>query len=352
MDPKQPPLAVFGVTGLSDSYQRARSLAQALKTGAFEMRLALTMMAAAALTSCAPTLGVQGKFSPQSGLTVGAYRTIVVAPFSGFGGPAVARELEARLASATFEGKPYFRVVPAPPDPVDAVDAAPLGRALGVDAVLTGDVRSFSSNRPYYEYRDECAATDSSGKCVRYVRVQIECYDADADVTVSPRLVDVKTGQIVYSSVKRGSARDRQCGRIGGFSIESQLLDEAREEAIRDIRFDLAPFERKIDVELKDSTDGLTPEQRAQFKQGMDFAKAENVGRACEIWRGLQDGGASTVSVQFNLGVCAETAGDFTGALRIYENLQRALPKPDDDVTKAVARVRGQIAERERLKGR
>lgn len=315
------------------------------------MRLALLGLAAMTLASCAPTLGVQGKFSPQSGLPAGAYRTITVVPFSGFGGPAVARELEARLASATFEGKPYFRLVPAPPAPVDAADAASLGRSLGVDAVLTGDVRSFSSNRPYYEYRDECAATDQAGKCVRYIRVQKECYDADADVTVSPRLVDAKTGQIVYSSVKRGSAREQRCDS-GGFAAESRLLAEARDEAIRDIRFDLAPFERKIDVELKDATDGLTPEQKAQFKQGIDFAKADDTMRACEIWRGLQAQGVNTFALQFNLGVCAETAGDLEAALRTYESLQKVLAKPDDDVTQAIARVRRQIAERERLKGR
>lgn len=318
------------------------------------MRVILTVVAAAALTGCAPTLGVQGKFSPQSGLAVGAYRTITVVPFLGRGGARVSRDLEARLASATFEGKPYFQIVPAPPQPVDGDEAAALGRALGVDAVLTGDVRSLSSNRPFYEYRDECAETDGKGKCVRYVRVRIDCYDAGADVTVTPRLIDSRSGQIVYSTVKSGSARERQCEDAigGGLSVESRLLDEAREDAIQDIRFDLAPFERKLDVELKESTDGLTPEQKAQFKQGMDFAKGENTARACEIWRGLQDQGANTLSLQFNLGVCAEAAGDLDGALKIYENLARTLPKPDDAVTQGVARVRGQIAERARLKGR
>lgn len=316
------------------------------------MRLILAGLAAAALASCAPTVGVQGKFSPQSGLAVGAYRAIAIVPFTGFGGYAVSRELESRLANATFEGKPYFKMVPAPPDPLEADEALALGRRLGVDAVLTGDVRSFSSNRPYYEYRDDCAETNAQGKCVRYVRVRIDCYEAEADITVSPRLIDARSGRIVYSTVKRGSARERRCDGGGGFSAEARLVDEAREEAIRDIRFDLAPFERKIDVELKDSTDGLTPEQKAQFKQGMDFTKSENVVRACEIWSALQAQGANTLPLAFNLGVCAEAAGDLDGALKIYEGLARGLPQPDSGVSDAVARVRGQIAERERLRGR
>lgn len=312
----------------------------------------LTILVALTVSACAPTLGVQGKFSPQSGLPTGSYRTLTVVPFDGFGGPGVARELEARLASAMFEGRPYFRMVPAPPDAVDDAQAAAVGKRLGVDAVLTGTVRSFASNRPYYEYRDDCAQTDANGKCVRYVRVQINCYEAEADVTVSPRLIDVRTGQIVYAQVKRGSARERNCDGFGGFAAESRLAAIAREDAIRDIRFDLAPFERKLDVELKDSSEGLTPDQKAQFKQGMDFAKAENVARACEIWRGLQAQGANTLPLAFNLGVCAEAAGDFAGALKIYENLQRGLAKPDDGVEEALNRVRAQIDERERLKGR
>lgn len=312
----------------------------------------IAVFTALALASCAPTLGVQGKFTPQSGLPIGAYRTIAVVPFDGFGGASVARELEARLASATFEGKPYFRIVPAPPEALDDVEAASLGRRLGVDAVLTGTVRAFSSNRPFYEYRDECAQTNDQGKCIRYVRVQVDCWEADADVTVSPRLIDARSGQIVYAQVKRGSARDRGCEGSSGYAAESRLVAQAREEAIRDIRFDLAPFERRIDVSLKDSTDGLTPDQKSAFNQGMDFAKAENVVRACEIWRGLQAQGANTLPLAFNIGVCAEVAGDFEGALKIYENLQRGLAKPDDGVEEALKRVRGLIAEREKLKGR
>jgi hypothetical protein len=315
------------------------------------MRSILLAMTGLALAACAPTLGVQGKFSPQSGLPAGVYRSIAVVPFEGFGGPAVSRELEARLANAMFEGKPYFKVTPAPPDPVDPDAAAALGRRLGVDAVLTGHVRTLTSNRPFYEFRDVCTQTDKDGKCVAVVRERIECYDADASVTVTPRLVDSKTGQIVYSAVKRGAASERRCDGFGGFAAEARLADAAREEAIRDIRFDLAPFERKIDVELKESTDGLTPDQKTAFKQGMDFAKAENVVRACEIWRGLQAQGANTVPLAFNIGVCAEAAGDLDGALKIYEGLAGALAKPDDDVSKAVARVRGQLAERQRLRG-
>jgi hypothetical protein len=58
------------------------------------------------------------------------------------------------------------------------------------------------------------------------------------------------------------------------------------------------------------------------------------------------------VPLAFNIGVCAEAAGDFEGALKIYEGLQRGLAKPDDGVEEAIARVRRQIAERARLKGR
>jgi hypothetical protein len=316
------------------------------------LRFGVLTVLAIVVAACAPTVGVQGKFSPQSGLAPGVYRAISVVPFSGFGGAAVARELEARLAAATFEGKPYFRVVPAPPDLVDDVGAAALGRTLGVDAVLTGTVRSLSSNRPYYEYRDECAQTDAQGKCVRFVRVQINCWQADASVTVEPRLIDAKTGQIVYAGVKRGAASGRGCDGFGGFAAEQRLADVARDEAIRDIRYDLAPFERQFDVELKDSIDGLTPEQKAAFKRGLDFAKAEDAVQACKIWRGLKDQGTNTLPLLFNLGVCAEAEGDLQGALKIFEDLKRSLAKPDDDVTEAVARVRGQIAERERLKAR
>jgi hypothetical protein len=300
------------------------------------MRIAILALTTAALSACAPTLGVQGKFTPQSGLPVGAYRTITVVPFSGYGGKAVSRDLEARLASATFEGKPYFRVLPAPPNAAAQEDAAGLGRRLGADAVLSGHVDSRSSNRPYYEFRDRCVQTDAQGKCTRYVREQIDCYDADADVTVTPKLIDVRTGQLVG----------------GGLAAERGLLDKAREDAIRDIRFDLAPFERKIDVELKDNSDGLTPEHKGLFKQGMDFAKAENVVRACDIWRDLQGKGANTLALAFNLGVCAETAGDFEGALRIYESLARSIQKPDDAITTGIARTREQIEERQRLDGR
>jgi len=56
------------------------------------------------------------------------------------------------------------------------------------------------------------------------------------------------------------------------------------------------------------------------------------------------------VAIQYNLGVCAESRGDFDAALRLYRQADRLLGKPDDNITLALNRAGQALQNQKKLR--
>ena len=129
------------------------------------------------------------------------------------------------------------------------------------------------------------------------------------------------------------------------------LFTRAKETAQAQFRRDIAPYYVTREITLMDTGDGITaPEAKEKLKQGIAYAGKGRLDMACELWGAARILSPDAVAIQYNLGVCAESAGDLDAAQTLYAKADNLLGKPDEDITQALSRVAEGIKKRDRLK--
>ncbi|MEL7093712.1 MAG: hypothetical protein AAFN94_18480, partial [Pseudomonadota bacterium] len=188
-------------------------------------------------------------------------RNVAVEPFRGPAGRWYTDRFEAMLANTTFDGAPWFALADYSSSGLDA----PAG-------TYTGEIHVDA----YDWYEDErvvkkCVEWDGLFDCETRAEVLEVCLREDVRVTVTPRLHDARTGQLVFSNSYSGDAGQETCRELGilydgklkgkgkgrrgryahgprggvfGFAgavPPRALVFEALSETLRPIRVDIAP---------------------------------------------------------------------------------------------------------------
>ena len=275
----------------------------------------------------------------------------------GFRGPDANRvdaAFEAMMVSHRSGGEPYFTVVDRHETQavmgeqarslrgeVDPRTAAKFGKQMGAEGVYFGDVLvSDVTSRRYTSEQSYCMRYSSSGrKCRDWGKRNVSCQERTATVTLAPRLVSVDTGQVVYRSQQSGQASSSGCGESPSVP-DVALVEQAMGQTMGRILAEIAPTETVTQVRLMDQPSALDPPSTKEFARGMMFANEDRMDRACQIWGDLNDAvtGADN-ALLFNVAVCRETRGDYAGALRAIEEVDRRLSQPDPNVTAALRRL-------------
>ena len=86
-----------------------------------------------------------------------------------------------------------------------------------------------------------------------------------------------------------------------------------------------------------------------KLKDGIEFADKGRIDAACERWGAARILAPSSVSLLYNLGVCAESRGDAEAAQALYLQADKIYGKPDDDIALALNRVSATIKNRKKL---
>lgn len=189
-------------------------------------------------------------------------------------------------------------------------------------------------------------------ECAKYEKYTVSCTKRTAAFGFTPKLVEVETGIVVYSSnigktVEKSVCSDSQKPLPG----ERELIGQAKQSGKEIFRTDIAPYYVTIEIELMDSDDGIVSETaKAKLVQGIDFAKNSRLDRACELWGEARILAPDALSILYNLGICSEVTGELEQALDLYRKADRMLTRPDDRVNAALARVQKRMQEQKRLK--
>lgn len=286
------------------------------------------------------------------------YRRVAVLPFDGDGGAKATIDFESMLASVKYEQKPYFTIVDRTQllnvigelalqrtGLVDPRTASKIGRLTGAEALYGG--AAIIAPVAYKYSTEPRSVCPKDKKCYT---TQIRCTTKTARFELTPRLVEVARGTVVYSETKIGLASSYRCDDQATDDSEQVLVTKAAADAFRQAREDVAPYERNVLVKFQSTTDGISPQSVESFKGSLEFANAGRLDRACTQWADLARTNPSSFALQYNLAVCDEVSGRLDAALVKYQQIDGALTKPDADVNAALARVRNGIAEQEKLK--
>lgn len=301
-------------------------------------------------------------------------KAVAVMPFSGPGGREFAADLESVLAGVGIDDKQYFTLVDrasidkvisemkfSQSGLVDEKTAARLGRLVGAQGIYTGVVNinnyddSFYTERRQvctrYEQKKDDKGRTYDGACLHWRYYNVNCTKRVANFSVTPRLVDVSTGRVLYSRNLSAMRNSSGCEDTNPIQSDMVLLEQAKEQVKKEFRRDIAPYYVTREVRLMDSTDGIeSKEAKDKLKRGMEYADKGRMDSACELWGEARNLASNSHTLLYNLGVCAESRGDLEAALTLYRQADKSMGKPDDDITLALNRVGEAIKNRSKLK--
>lgn len=335
--------------------------------------LPVVCVALLAFSGCATKIKVN-MLQPAQYHEASLTKTVAVLPFSGPGGREFAAEIEGVLVGIGIDDKQYFTLVDrtsidksisemkfSQSGLVDQKTAVKLGKMIGAQGIYTGVVSQNSYDDSHYsEKRQSCTQYEQKkddkgrtyqGACLNWRYYNVRCMKRIANFAVSPKLVDVTTGRILYSRNLSATTNSSGCEDTRPVQSEMVLLEQAKDSVRKEFRRDIAPYYVTREIRLMDSTDGITSKEAIdKLKRGMEFANKGRMDSACELWGEARNIATNSYSLLYNLGVCAESRGDLDAALSLYKQSDRILGKPNDDISLALGRAGEAIKNRNKLK--
>jgi len=245
---------------------------------------------------------------------------------------------------------------------VNEETAAQVGKVVGAKGIYTGTINTSSvQDELYSEKRQTCAfsrtVTDSTGRktqeCTNWYDTQVSCTKRTAAFSFTPRLIGVESGRIVFSNTYANSVEVKVCADDGkGLDDGTAMQRKVQETVMQLFRMDVAPYYVTMTFTLKDSAADIASDAaKAKLRDGLTFAKADQMDRACPVWREAKALAPSSITLMYNVALCDETEDRPHEALALYRQIDKALTSPDELITTGLARVNAQIENRKKLAG-
>lgn len=269
----------------------------------FNLGLAVGAAAALSVPAAAETLRVSGVY-PAGNDDAAALDSIAIEQFGGEDGADLALRIEDALRSARVEGSPWFAIVPG-------------SLATDAEAALRGFVRTRTDTRRDGDKEvSQCVKRDDNRKCIERRKERIPCDRMTVRVAPSLRLT-ARDGDIVHSDNAEVTKQVRFCADEDQ-PYTDPIVDEALDEIASRVRMALAPRQVTQDIRILESRKGMPKDASKQFRNAVRQTKQDEPG-ACQSFAALEPAIGEHESLLFNLGLCAETIGEFDAAEDYYQ---------------------------------
>ena len=337
------------------------------------MKRIILCLVAFVTAGCAATLDMN-VISPAGNSDAAAYKNIAVMSVSGDGEDKnYTRKFEDVLSNLNFSGKPVFAVNKSTTlrslrqssfdNPQKMAEAA---KKLGVQALWLGSLSEEYSASSYKKTKNSCDEIKPGGpgdNCGSYLTT---CSKKIITVSANMRLFSGETGEIVYSGVILGDAAADMCVDDSEQISERTLRDRAVEQIAEKFAREVAPHKTTIKVGIMTDADGIKDTASVTlFENGIGFAQEKRMDKACFSWDKAFEKNPYAAGLMYNIALCREFNGDYEGALKLLNELDKILPPasfinkfnkffkvqelPNDLVVSAIERNKKHIADRELL---
>ena len=283
----------------------------------------------AALSACStPGIEYEARLMPAN-LDAAATRNVAVEPFSGPGSRWYTRQFESMLINTVFDGQPWFSMAAyADPDP-------------NIQSGIYGGVIDIVDYNAWDEYRvvKKCIEWDGLFDCETRAEVEEICFHDEIEVAVTPRLIELGTGDILFNETYYGDASSTVCEELGivgekydrhrkskyrhhdfgflGLSAPRDLIIEALSDTLAPIRRDIAPRNAIVKAEfIKEAYDPVVAAD-LRFEQAVDLG-LKSPAASCTLWQSLAEAYPKSPAVIHNNGACAEASQQFGDAQALY----------------------------------
>ena len=270
----------------------------------------------AAMTVAGPAFAesvqMTGKFAPPY-REAALLDSLGIDRFNGRDGRQLEMAIERALSQPDVEGQPHFDLIAA------------FGGGQGPEGVLSGAVTSGVQDGSYKEKRKRCVEREGgkdSGKCLREAEVEVNCTRRVVNVSADLRLVRAADGRVVYTAGKPKRDEISWCRGDEPSRTVEETVRGMIEGIAGEVRRDIAPVVETYSIRFRESTKGLVKELNRPFKDIVRQTQRDLRG-ACMAWEAMDAQAPNHPSITFDLGLCAEAAGDYRRALDLY---RRAAP--------------------------
>jgi hypothetical protein len=189
------------------------------------------------------------------------------------------------------------------------------GRAEGM---LSGAVSSGVEDS-YYKQKDKrCVERDANKKCIKEEEVQINCTRRIANLTADLRIVRSDDGRIVYSSNKPSRQEITWCQGQSPARTGEDMINSMIGEIANAVAYEIQPHRETYRIRFRESTKDLPKDMTRGFKDTVKLSQRD-LRAACAAWGQMNQRVPNHPSIVFDLGLCAEAAGDLQGALALYQ---------------------------------
>lgn len=217
----------------------------------------------------------------------------------------------------------------------DPISTQQLGRLTETEALLIGEFLQsrLNSVRPYQRPSDG-----------------VSCEEMQLNIEINPRLLRTRTGEILYNRKLNSTRLFSVCNDDPRELKIQEAVTQATVELAAKLRDQLGPREESQRMMLMGSDGEYQREAAELYALGVKFAKHGSWDKACEVWRRqAREHGSDAASLQYNLGLCAESDGDIDMAKEHYDNaISRSSANFDDLLASSIRRVQEKIRLRER----
>ena len=324
-----------------------------------------TLVITATLAACAPPTTIRtARIVPARFPDPSRPRQLAVTPLDGDTNGNFTALLNKSLAGISIDGHPYFTTpsqesigtaaaTTLPPGTTVTDTAVAIGRAAGAAGVLSGTVKMEYEERQPLENRTICLRADPDGGCLRWGDSAVSCTQREARVIFSPRLIVTENGRVSYARTIRARNSSVACSdATSPVSGKEELVRQAQELVLKEFRKDVAPYFVPVEAPVMNSSEGIPAgEGRDFFIQGLLAAEENRPDRACALWEKSAKFTSTSPGLQYDLGICRELAGELEAALEEYQKAEIHLKGPNETVATALARVKNEIAARNKVSG-
>lgn len=206
---------------------------------------------------------------------------------------------------------------------VDETQAASIGKLLGADAIIVGDIISSTNDA-------------QSVTSVYHSSAKQSCLTRTAATTVNMRVINVTTGAIVCTKAAKNTAKNQQCGSdISKIATPLSLIDQCLVAAADELASGIAPrfVENKADLRDVD-----VKQYKDVGKRAREDAESGKLDEAYVAYASIVKDDPYNDAVMFNMGLLNEVVGNYQDAQDCYQKAVGV--RPDDEYAKALDRSR------------
>ncbi len=193
---------------------------------------------------------------------------------------------------------------------LDQNQAVSLGKMLGVQAIIMGDV---TYNAKFDRFQ-ESRTYKKNGK--RQTQ-KVPCQKRTVQTVVKARIISTESGQILGSTEVSRNLEDKKCeSQISKLPSEAQMIETSLAEISHSVSNYFAPHYVLQEYELEKIK---TDKYEKPAEKAAELVEDLEIDKAYVIYKSIYDQDPYNPKVLYNLGIVHEVVGNFEKARNFYE---------------------------------